>query len=52
MSAAAPVAIIGAARTPIGGFLGELKDVSAPQLGAHAIEAAVTRAGLEPNDVD
>jgi len=52
MSAAAPVAIIGAARTPIGGFLGELKDVAAPQLGAHAIEAAMTRAGLAPNDVD
>lgn len=52
MSAAAPVAIVGAARTPIGGFLGELKDVSAPQLGAHAIEAAVSRAGLDPNDID
>ena len=52
MSAAAPVAIVGAARTPIGAFLGELKDVSAPQLGAHAIEAAVTRAGLAPNDID
>jgi acetyl-CoA C-acetyltransferase len=49
MSAAAPVAIVGAARTPIGAFLGELRDVSAPQLGAHAIEAAVTRAGLGPN---
>ncbi|MDP3067648.1 MAG: acetyl-CoA C-acetyltransferase, partial [Methylocystis sp.] len=52
MSAAAPIAIVGAARTPIGAFLGELKDVSAPQLGAHAIEAAVTRAGLAPNDID
>ncbi|MBI5311584.1 MAG: acetyl-CoA C-acyltransferase [Methylocystis sp.] len=52
MSAAAPVAIVGAARTPIGAFLGELKDVSAPQLGAHAIEAAVTRAGLGLNDID
>ena len=52
MSAAAPVAIVGAARTPIGAFLGELKDVSAPQLGAHAIEAAVTRAGLGPDDID
>ncbi|KAF0208163.1 MAG: acetyl-CoA acetyltransferase [Methylocystaceae bacterium] len=52
MSVAAPIAIVGAARTPIGAFLGELKDVSAPQLGAHAIETAVTRAGLEPNDID
>ena len=52
MSAAAPIAIVGAARTPIGAFLGELKDVASPQLGAHAIEAAVTRAGLDPNDID
>jgi acetyl-CoA C-acetyltransferase len=52
MSAAAPVAIVGAARTPIGAFLGELKDIPAPQLGAHAIEAAVTRAGLAPSDMD
>ncbi|MGJ0426909.1 acetyl-CoA C-acyltransferase [Methylocystis sp.] len=52
MSAAVPIAIVGAARTPIGAFLGELKDVSAPQLGAHAIEAAVTRAGLGPDDID
>jgi acetyl-CoA C-acetyltransferase len=52
MSAAAPVAIVGAARTPIGGFLGELKDIPAPQLGASAIEAAVSRAGLAPNDID
>ncbi|MGD9539414.1 acetyl-CoA C-acyltransferase [Methylocystis sp.] len=52
MSAAASVAIIGAARTPIGGFLGELKDISSPQLGAHAIEAAVARAGLAPSDIE
>ena len=52
MRAAGPVAIRGAGRTPIGGLLGELKDVSAPQLGAHAIEAAVTRAGLGPDDID
>ncbi len=52
MSAAAPVAIVGAARTPIGAFLGELKDVASPQLGARAIEAAVTRAGLAPSDID
>ncbi|WP_292532147.1 acetyl-CoA C-acyltransferase [Methylocystis sp.] len=52
MSAAATVAIVGAARTPIGAFLGELKDVPSPQLGARAIEAAVTRAGLAPNDID
>ena len=43
-----PVAIVGYARTPIGGFLGELKDVPAPMLGATAIRAAVARAGLGP----
>jgi acetyl-CoA C-acetyltransferase len=42
------VAIVGYARTPIGGFLGELKDVPAPMLGAAAIRAAVARAGLGP----
>ncbi len=52
MSVAASVAIVGAARTPIGAFLGELKDIAAPQLGARAIEAAVARAGLAPSDID
>ncbi|MGJ0396011.1 MAG: acetyl-CoA C-acyltransferase [Methylocystis sp.] len=52
MSVAASVAIVGAARTPIGGFLGELKDIAAPQLGARVIEAAVARAGLAPTDID
>ncbi len=47
-----PIVIAGAARTPIGGFLGELKDVTAPRLGAVAIEAALARAGVEPADVD
>jgi acetyl-CoA C-acetyltransferase len=52
MSVAASVAIVGAARTPIGAFLGELKDIAAPQLGARAMEAAVARAGLAPTDID
>ena len=34
MSASDPIVIVGAARTPMGGFLGELKDVAAPALGA------------------
>jgi acetyl-CoA acetyltransferase len=38
-----PVVVVGAARTPIGGFLGELKDISAPALGAAAIRAALAR---------
>ena len=46
-----PVAIVGFTRTPIGGFLGELKDVPAPVLGATAIGAAVARAGLDPEAI-
>ena len=46
-----PVAIVGFSRTPIGGFLGELKDVPAPVLGATAIGAAVARAGLGPEAI-
>ena len=39
-----PIVIVGAARTPLGGFLGALKDVPAPRLGAVAIGAALDRA--------
>lgn len=46
------IVIVGAARTPMGGFQGELKDMTAPQLGAAAIAAAVARAGIAPADVD
>jgi acetyl-CoA C-acetyltransferase len=46
-----PVVIVGAARTPMGAFQGDFKNVSAPELGAAAIKAAVERAGLEPADV-
>ena len=44
--------IVSAARTPIGRFLGGLKDVPATELGSQAIRAAVERAGLEPSSVD
>ena len=47
-----PIVIVGAARTPIGGFLGDFKDVAAPALGARAISAAVERAGVAPEAVD
>lgn len=47
-----PVVIVSAARTPMGGFQGELAGLSAPQLGAAAIRAAVARAGLAPEQVD
>jgi len=46
-----PVVIVSAARTPMGAFQGELKDLTAPQLGAAAIRAAVERAGIKPEQV-
>ena len=36
-----PILIVGAARTPMGGFLGDLKGFAAPELGAAAIAAAL-----------
>jgi len=47
-----PVMIVSAVRTPIGGFQGDLKSLTAPQLGAAAIRAAVERAGLAAADVE
>jgi acetyl-CoA C-acetyltransferase len=41
-----PIYIVSAARTPIGAFQGSLAPVSAPRLGATAIEGALKRAGL------
>ncbi|HZM45541.1 MAG TPA: acetyl-CoA C-acyltransferase [Burkholderiales bacterium] len=46
-----PVVIVGAARTPMGGFMGDLKSVTAPELGAAAIRAAVERSGVVREDV-
>ncbi|HEX6319833.1 MAG TPA: acetyl-CoA C-acetyltransferase [Burkholderiales bacterium] len=46
-----PIVIVSAARTPMGGFQGELKSFAAPELGAAAIRAAVERAKLRPEDV-
>lgn len=46
------VYIVSAVRTPIGMFGGSLKDVSATQLGAIAIKAAVEKAGIQPGDVN
>ena len=46
------VVIVGAARTPVGSFLGSLSSLTAPQLGATAIKAALERAGLDPKKVD
>jgi acetyl-CoA C-acetyltransferase len=44
-----PIVIVSAARTPIGGLLGDFSSLSAHQLGAIAIKAAVARAGV-PGD--
>jgi acetyl-CoA C-acetyltransferase len=46
------VVIVGAARTPIGSFLGSLAAVTAPRLGAVAIRAALERSGVDPAAVD
>jgi acetyl-CoA C-acetyltransferase len=46
-----PVVIVSAARTPMGGFQGELKSFAAPQLGAAAIRAAVERAKIGADEV-
>ena len=47
-----PVVIAGMARTPLGGFQGELASLPAPALGAVAIKAALERAGVAPAEVD
>jgi len=52
MSIRDAVVIVGAARTPMGGFLGAFKDVPASALGASAISAAVDRAGVSPDAAD
>src|SRR5262245_8098437 len=46
------VVIVGAARTPIGAFQGALSSLTAPQLGAVAIKAALERAGVSPDQVN
>ncbi|MDE1174569.1 MAG: acetyl-CoA C-acyltransferase [Parvibaculaceae bacterium] len=47
-----PVVIVSAARTPMGGFQGALSGMTGPELGAHAVRAAVGRAGLGADEVD
>ena len=46
------IVIVGAARTPIGGFQGAFAGVTAADLGGAAIAAAIGRAGVAPADVD
>jgi acetyl-CoA C-acetyltransferase len=47
-----PIVIVGMARTPMGGLLGELAPLSANELGAIAVKAAMEEAGLAGDDVD
>jgi acetyl-CoA C-acetyltransferase len=47
-----PIVIVSAARTPIGGLLGDFASLQAPQLGAVAIRAAAERAGIAGEAVD
>ncbi|MCW2272315.1 acetyl-CoA C-acyltransferase [Pseudomonas sp. JUb96] len=47
-----PIVIVSAVRTPMGGLQGDLKSLTAPQLGAVAIRAAVERAGVTPDSVE
>ncbi|MDP7389270.1 MAG: thiolase family protein [Pseudomonadales bacterium] len=46
------VFIVGAARTPVGSLQGTLASQTAPQLGAHAIAAALSHADINASDVD
>lgn len=46
------IIIAGYARTPMGGFQGALSGVSAPELGAVAVKAAVARSGAAPEAID
>ncbi len=46
------IVIVSAARTPVGSFNGALSTIHAQNLGAIALQAAISRAGLSPDDVD
>src|SRR3954451_13254054 len=45
------IVIVGSARTPMGGFQGDLATLTAPEMGAVVIRATIERAGLKPEDV-
>lgn len=51
-SAADPIVILSYARTPMGGMQGALAEVSATDLGATAVKAAVERSGVAPQDIE
>ncbi|MBA3904141.1 MAG: acetyl-CoA C-acyltransferase [Rhodocyclaceae bacterium] len=47
-----PIVIVSAARTPMGGFMGDFASLTCAQLGSVAIKAAVERAGLRPEQIE
>ena len=52
MSEMDPIVIVAAARTPVGGFQGDFKDLAAASLGAVAAKAALARSAVRPEDID
>ena len=46
------IVIVNGARTAMGGFQGSLATLTAPELGAASIQAAIQRAGLQPTDIE
>ena len=46
------IVIVNGARTAMGGFQGSLSSVTAPELGAATIKAAISRSGLQPSDIE
>jgi len=52
MSELDPIVIVSAKRTPLGGFQGSLSSLTAPELGATAIQAAIKEAGITGDDID
>ncbi len=47
-----PIVIVSIARTAQGNLLGKFKDITASELGSHAIKAAISRAGIKPDDIN
>jgi len=47
-----PIVVVGMARTPMGGLLGDLAAMQGWELGAQAMSAAIERAGIKADDVD
>ena len=47
-----PVVIIGASRTPMGGFGGDFAELSASELGSAAISDSISKAGIKADEVD